>query len=87
MTDAEWVYPRKAIRAERIGGAQGRPEGWSTLVRRTWHSDAEFAAEWVPAEVVDELIAAARQVIGTWGPVGSTSPLARLERALRPFDG
>lgn len=81
------VYPRRPIRAERVNGAPGRPAGWSTLVRRTWHSDEELAANWMPAEVWDELVAAARLVVGTWGPVGSTSPLERLERALRPFDG
>jgi len=52
------VYPRRPFNAERVEGDQSRPAGWSTLIRRTWHSDEEFRTEFVSAVAFETLLAA-----------------------------
>jgi len=67
MTDARKVRPVAPLDAERAEG-----DGWNVRFPRAgsqratpsnvylWWSDAEFAAAFMPAELIDDIIAAAR---------------------------
>jgi len=92
MTDARKVRPVAPLDAERAEG-----DGWNVRFPRAgsrratpsvvylWWSDAEFAAHFIPAELYDAVLTAARGLIDEFIAIGSARFVPLIE-AIDAYD-